>query len=129
MGNNFSNDTSAPLLAPHWTRAGYSGRLKDKVIEACYNKYNQQQNEEPTESQHVNPNHETSSIVKQGLGDLDSNDTSLDKPCDHNDGNDGNDADGSEEEVEEVVLLSSNDNQNTDDVDQNTDDDRLEMDD
>ncbi|CAB4398169.1 unnamed protein product [Rhizophagus irregularis] len=144
VGNNFSNDTLAPLLAPRWTRAGYSGRLRDEVIKACYSKYNQQHHEETTESQYTNPNYETSfndnayAAPKQGLGDLDSNDTPPDKPRnqienqrndqnqpDSRTYNDGYDADVGEEEEEEEVLLTSNDQP----VNQNTDDDNLEMDD
>jgi len=33
--SNELNDDAAPLLAPHWTRAGYNGRLKDAVEKAC----------------------------------------------------------------------------------------------
>lgn len=144
IGNNFSNNTLAPLLAPRWTRAGYSGRLRDEVIKACYSKYNQQHHEETTESQYTNPNYETSlndnayAAPKQGLGDLNSNDTPPDKPRnqienqrndqnqpDSRTYNDGYDADVGEEEEEEEVLLTSNDQP----VNQNTDDDNLKMDD
>ena len=43
IGNNFSNnETTAPLLAPRWTCAGYEGRLKDAISEACSNQSDNQ---------------------------------------------------------------------------------------
>jgi len=35
ISERFSDETKAPTLAPRWTRAGYEGRLKDAVTEAC----------------------------------------------------------------------------------------------
>ena len=35
ISERFSDETKAPTFAPRWTRAGYEGRLKDAVTEAC----------------------------------------------------------------------------------------------
>ena len=35
ISERFSDETKAPTLAPQWTHAGYEGRLKDAVTEAC----------------------------------------------------------------------------------------------
>ena len=35
IGEDFSDETKAPTLAPRWTRAGYEGRLKDAVTKVC----------------------------------------------------------------------------------------------
>ena len=120
MGNNFSNnETTAPLLAPRWTCAGYEGRLKDAISEACSNQ---------SDNQH------------RQLDQLYSHDDLMElteRERAYNDGYDGeeeeeeeeeedeNEEDEEDEEDEETVLLTSNDRF----FDQNSDDEYLEMDD
>ena len=128
MGNNFSNnETTAPLLAPRWTCAGYEGRLKDAIIEACndYQPDNQHQQLDQPDNQH------------QQLDQLYSHDDLMElteRERAYNDGYDGEeeeeeeeeeDEDEEDEEDEETVLLTSNDRF----FDQNSDDEDLEMDD
>jgi len=115
MGNNFSNnETTAPLLAPRWTCAGYEGRLKDAIIEACndYQPDNQHQQPDQPDNQH------------QQLDQLYSYDDLIElteKESAYNDGYDGeeeeeekeeedeNEKDKEDEEDEKTVLLTSND--------------------
>ena len=128
MGNNFSNnETTAPLLAPRWTCAGYEGRLKDAIIEACndYQPDNQHQQLDQPDNQH------------QQLDQLYSHDDLMElteRERAYNDGYDGEeeeeeeeeeDEDEEDEEDKETVLLTSNDRF----FDQNSDDEYLKMDD
>lgn len=105
MGNVFINETKAPLLAPRWTRVGYSGKLKDAVIDAC----NEHRSDEHQSDEHQPDNQHQHSME---LAETD-NDKHEEE-------------EGGKEEVEVTVLLTSNDRV----FDQISDDDEyLEMDD
>ena len=141
MGNNFSNnETTAPLLAPRWTCAGYEGRLKDAIIEACndYQPDNQHQQLDQPDNQHQQLDQPDNQ--HQQLDQLYSHDDLMElteRERAYNDGYDGEEEEEEEEEEdedeeneedeedEETVLLTSNDRF----FDQNSDDEDLEMDD
>ena len=89
MENNFSNDeTVAPSLAPRWTHAGYKGRLKEAVIEACNDRYQDADIEEEEEKK--------KEVGEKEEGRKEGEEEEM-------------------EEVEETVLLTSEDRKNSDD--------------
>jgi len=104
MGNAF-NETKAPLLAPRWTRVGYSGKLKDAVINAC-------QSDEHRSDEYQSEEHQPDNQHQQHSMEL------LETDNDKHE-----EEEGEKEEVEVTVLLTSNDRQISDD------DKYLEMDD
>lgn len=101
--NNFSEkEVSAPLLAPPWTRAGYEGKLKYLIINAC-NEGSQHRQLEQDE------------LANPKVDNVNYN-------ADIGDENEDED----EKEEEEEVLLTSCDHQSNS---QYSDDSYLEMDD
>ena len=97
--NYCGSERSAPLLAPRWTRAGYKGHLKNAVIEACDEYY--------------------SDVGEQ----MDEKEEEEEKKDDEKKEEEEKEED--EEVVEETVLQTSTDQQ----IDQDSDDDHLEIDD
>ena len=104
MGNAF-NKMKVPLLAPRWTRVGYSAKLKDAVINAC-------QSDEHRSDEYQSEEHQSDNQHQQHSMEL------LETDNDKHE-----EEEGKKEEVEVTVLLTSNDHQISDD------DEYLEMDD
>ena len=143
IGNNFSNnETTAPLLAPRWTCAGYEGRLKDAISEACSNQSDNQHRQLDQLYSHDDLMELTEREKAYNDG-YDGEEEEEEEEEEDEDEEEEEDEDEEEEEkveeeekeveeevddekeVEETVLLTSNDRF----FDQNSDDDYLEMDD
>jgi len=100
MENNFSNETVAPSFAPRWTHAGYKGRLKEMVVEAC-----------------------NVEVVEKEKGEEEGEEEGGEK--EEGEGEEGEEEGGEEEEVEETVILTSEDGK----LSEISSDDSLVMDD
>lgn len=113
MENDFSNETVAPSFAPRWTHAGYKGRLKEMVVEAC--------NVEVVEKEKGEEEGEEEGGEKEE-GEEEGGEEEGEEEVG---GEEGEEEGGEEEEVEETVMLTSEDGK----LSEISSDDSLVMDD